>query len=230
MSIHGRGGRTVVRRVTARIAAAAGAVAAGVVLAIALAPATAPAAPKQPKPTAVQIVGAGLPGGKVLVEARDQAQVFQTMLSEVSWLATAPPQAAAPTTSALGPRYTVTVLAKKAPQAVYELYPLAKGGPRAHRPAKQPTGKKADGWFYGRLTMSESLRRIGAPLKAKTDVVTGGIGGGTVENVDVADLEPAPTVQQFFAQLRRLLLLNVAVLVVILFGLGGIAFLIRRRV
>jgi hypothetical protein len=220
----------VVRRVIARIVTAAGAMATGVVLVIALAPAAAPAAPKPPKPTAVQIAGAGLPGGKVLVQASDRAQLFQLMLSEVAWLATAPPSASAPKTSALGPKYTVTVLAKNAPQAVYDLYPLAKGGPRAHRPAKQPTGKKADGWFYGRLTMSESLRRSGAPLTAKTDVVTGGIGGGSVQALEVSDDQPPPTVHEFFAQIRRLLLLNVAVLVVILLGLGGIAFLIRRRV
>ena len=40
----------------------------------------------------------------------------------------------------------------------------------------------------------------------------------------------ASVAAEFFAQMRRLLLLNVAVLVAILFGLGGIAFLIRRRV
>jgi hypothetical protein len=216
----------VVRRVLARMAAATIAVVAGVTLA----PVAASAAPKPPKPTAVQIAGAGLPGGKVVVAAQERAQQFQMMLSQVGWLATAAPQTSAPKRNALGPKYIVTVLAKNAPQAVYELYPLAKGGPRAHRPAKQPTGKKADGWFYGRLTMSESLRRIGAPLKAKPDVVTGGIGGGIGEDVDVAQLEPAPTLDEFFAQMRRLLLLNGAVLVVILCGLGGIAFLIRRRV
>ena len=216
----------MVRRVFARMAAAAIAMVAGVVLV----PVAASAAPKPPKPTAVQIAGAGLPGGKVVIAAQDRSTLFQMMLSEVAWLATATPQTSAPKRTALGPKYTVTLLAKNAPQAVYDLYPLAKGGPRAHRPAKQPTGRKADGWFYGRLTMSESLRRTGAPLKAKPDVVTGGIGGGIGEGVDVAQLEPAPTLDEFFAQMRRLLLLNVAVLVIILCGLGGIAFLIRRKI
>jgi hypothetical protein len=213
----------VVRRVLARIAAAAIAVAAG----IGLVPVAASAAPKPPKPNAVQIAGAGLPNGKVVIAAQDRPQLFRMMLNEVGWLAAARPSASTPKRATLGPKYTVTLLLKNAPQAVYDLYPLAKGGPRVHRAAKQPTGKKADGWFYGRLTMSESLRLSGAPLKAKPDVVTGGIGGGIGE--DVTGLEP-PTLDEFLAQMRQLLLLNGAVLVVILFGLGGIAFLIRRRV
>ena len=213
----------MVRGVLARIAAAAIAMAAG----IALAPVAASAAPKAPKLTAIQITGSGLPDGKVVIGARDRPQLFRMMLSEVGWLAAASPQASAPKRGTLGPKYTVTLLAKNAPQAVYDLYPLAKGGPRAHRAAKQPTGKKADGWFYGRLTMSESLRLSGAPLKAKPDVVTGGIGGG--EEVDVTLLEP-PTLHGVLVQMRQLLLLNGAVLIVILLGLGGIAYLIRRRV
>jgi hypothetical protein len=196
---------------------------------IGLLPLAASAAPKAPKPNAIQIVGAGLPGGKVVIAAQNRPQLFQIMMNEVGWLAAARPSASTPKRTALGPKYTVTVLAKNAPLAVYDLYPMAKGGPRAHRAAKQPTGKKADGWFFGRLTMSESLRLSGAPLKAKTDVVTGGIGGGIGEDVDVAQREP-PTLNEFLAQVRQLLLLNGAVLVLILFGLGGIAFLIRRRV
>jgi hypothetical protein len=215
----------VVRRVLARFAAAAVAVAAG----IGLVPVAASAAPKPPSPTAIQIVGAGLPGDKVVIAAQDRPELFRMMLNEVGWLAAARPSASTPKRTTLGPKYTVTLFIKNAPQAVYDLYPLAKGGPRAHRAAKQPTGKKADGWFYGRLTMSESLRLSGAPLRAKPDVVTGGIGGGVGEDVDVSQLEP-PTLNEFIAQMRQLLLLNVGVLMVILFGLGGIAYLIRRRV
>jgi hypothetical protein len=38
------------------------------------------------------------------------------------------------------------------------------------------------------------------------------------------------TVQNVFGQMRELYLLNGAILVVILFGLAGTAFLIRRKV
>jgi hypothetical protein len=218
----------MVGRASARFAAAAGALLAGLALLLG-ASAPAQAAPKAAaKPTALTLGGKGI-DGKLTLDAREKPGAFNQVLSEVSWLANAKPQTSAPKSNRLGPRYTLTVLVNDRPTQVYDLFPLAKGGPRAHRPAKQPTGRKSDGWFYGRLTMSESLRLSGAPLKAKPDVVTGGIGGGAGEDVDVSQLEP-PTLPEFLAQMRQLLLLNGAVLVVILFGLGGIAFLIRRRV
>jgi hypothetical protein len=216
--------------------ALAGALAAMLALAFVVAPGAAlAAAPGQAKPTtppaltAVQIVGEGI-AGKIVVPSDAQAALFQRMLTEVSWLANSTPQASAPKTDALGPKYTVTVLAKTAAQQVYDLYPMAAGGPRAYRPANQPTGKKADGWFYGRQTMQESLRLAGAPLKPKLDVVAGGIGGGVGQDVDVAQVDPMDTVQNVFGQMRELYLLNGAILVVILFGLAGTAFLIRRKV
>jgi hypothetical protein len=194
-------------------------------LTIGLAPVAAQAGSKV---SALQITSKDLPGGKTVV-APSNRDLFDRMYSEVSWLASATPQTAAPQSKALGPKYTVTVLIGNKPALVYDLYPMATGGPRAHRGAKQPSGKKTDGWFYGRLTMSESLRAAGAPLKAKPDVVTGGIGGGT--GVDaVQDVDPMSTAHQVVNQFRQLFLLNGAVLVVILMGLAGIAFLIRRRV
>jgi hypothetical protein len=216
----------VVRRVIARWVSAAVVVAAGVALTIGLAPAAAQAANKV---TALQIAAKDLPGGKAVVQATNQ-DLFDQVYSEVSWLASATPQTAAPQSKALGPKYTVTVLIDNKPSQVYDLYPMATGGPRAHRGAKQPSGKKVDGWFYGRLTMSESLRAIGAPLKPKPDVVTGGIGGGTGVGTAVDDVDPMSAAHQAVNQFRQLFLLNGAVLVVILIGLAGIAFLIRRRV
>ena len=204
----------------------AGVLLAAALLALGPMPTAAQAAPAQP--TAIQVAGPGLPGGKVVIQAKRQPLTFRTMLTEVSWLATATPQTSAPKTSSLGPKYTVTVLAKNSAQQVYDLYPSAVGGPRAHRPSKQPTGKKRDGWFFGRLTMSQSLRAAGAPLPAKTDVITGGIGGG--ESTDVVNDAAPLTVDDVLRQLRQLFLLNGAVLVVIMAGLGGIAYLIRRRI
>jgi len=215
----------VVRRVIARLVSATALVAAGIAMTVGLAPAAVQAGPKV---TALQIVAKDMPGGKAVIPASNR-DLFELMYSEVSWLASATPQTAAPKSKALGPKYTVTVLIDNKPAQVYDLYPSATGGPRAHRGAKQPSGKKTDGWFYGRLTMSESLRAAGAPLKAKPDVVTGGIGGGSGADV-VEDVDPMSTAHQVVNQFRQLFLLNGAVLVVILVGLAGIAFLIRRRV
>ena len=221
----------MVRGAITRFVSIAGAMVATAALAIGALPSAASAAPKPkpaPKPSAVQIVGKDVPG-KIVVQA-DQPKLFSTLLDEVTWLATATPQTATPQASKLGPKYTVTVLVNNKPSQIYDLYPAAAGGPRAHRAANQPTGKKADGWFYGRLTMSETLRVAGVPLKAKPDVVTGGIGGGIGQDINVGDVDPVASVNEFFGQVRQLFLLNGAVLVIIFVGLAGIAFLIRRRV
>lgn len=223
------------RGVVTRAVSAAGALIVALVMMAGFAPAAAqaaprPAVPKPAVPTAVQIAGKGLDGGKVVIQKKDRAELFGRLLSEVSWLSTATPQTTAPKADRLGPKYTVTVLIKDAPNQVYDLYPLAAGGPRAHRPAKQPAGKKLDGWFYGRLTMPESLRIGGVPLEATVDVTSGGIGGGVGENVKADEIDAMASVNNFLGEMRRLFLLNGAVLVVILCGLAGIAFMIRRRV
>jgi hypothetical protein len=222
----------MVRGVITRVAAAAGALVAAVALSLSAAPAAHAAPAKPPAPTTITIAGNGIQD-KITIQKADKPEVFDLLLSEVSWLGTATPQTYSPGAKALGAKYTVTVLAKNAPQAVYELFPAATGGPRAHRAAKQPTGKKADGWFYGRLTMSESLRVSGVPLKAQTGagVMNGGIGGGFVEQANVKDeFDPVASAETMFGEMRRLFLLNGAVLVVVLFGLAGVAFLIRRKV
>ena len=114
------------------------------------------AAPKAPaKPTSVQIVGKDITD-KIIVEPADGSRASSTRCSARSagWPRPSrrPPR---PKANKLGPKYTADRAGQDTPpQQVYDLYPVAAGGPRAHRPAKQPGGKQvADGWFYGRLTM-----------------------------------------------------------------------------
>jgi hypothetical protein len=219
----------MVRGAITRIWTAAGAIAVAAALTLGAAPA-AHAAPKAPpKPTSIQIKGKDLPG-TLIVDPTDGSRLFDTLLAEVNWMSTAKPLTTAPKADKLGPKYTLTVFVKTAPQQIYELYPEAAGGPRAHRPAGQPGARKADGWFYGRLTMGETLRLSGVPLQAKPDVIPGGIGGGVGENIKADDLDPIAGVNGFLGRMRDLILLNGAVLIVILFGLAGMAFLIRRKV
>jgi hypothetical protein len=221
----------MVRGAITRVVSAAGLLAVAGVLMLGLAPGAAQAAPKPaaPKPTAVSIAGQDI-ADEIVIQQKDQSRLFSTLLDEVNWMATAKAQTSAPKADKLGPKFTLTVWNKTQPMQVYDLYPLATGGPRAHRAANQPGGKKADAWFYGRLTMPEALRVGGAPLQAKPDPISGGIGGGVGKDLDANDLDPVAGMNGFLGQMRRLLLLNGAVLVVILFGLAGIAFLIRRRV
>jgi len=216
----------MVRRTITRFVSAACALAVAFALVVGLAPGTAQAAPKAAKPDAVAITGTGIQ--KITVTNAKQSELFQLLLSEVSWMSTATPQTNAPKAKNLGAKYVMVVSAGSKAQQTYELYPMAVGGPRAHRPAKQPGGKTTDGWFYGRLTMSESLRYAGVPLEKRSDI--GGIGGGFSEQSTAEEVNPVDTVNEAFGQFRQLFLLNGAVLVVILFGLAGIAFLIRRRV
>jgi len=221
--ITGRGGRTMVRGVIIRSVAAAGAFVAALGMILGLVPGAAQAAPK---PTSVVITGKGIQ--KITVESAQKPETFQFLLSEVTWMSAATPQTTAPKAKSLGPKYLVKVMVKNSVAQTYELYPLAVGGPRAHRTAKG--NEKPDGWFYGRLTMSEALRVSGVPLKPRPDLVSGGIGGGIGEQVSAEEVDPVQTANQVLGQMRQLFLLNGAVLVVIMFGLGGIAFLIRRKV
>ncbi|MFI1988268.1 hypothetical protein [Actinoplanes sp. NPDC020271] len=233
----------VVRRVMEQVAAAAGALAIAAAVTLGTTPAVAQAAPSgqtgaaatpkatpKPKPTpdTITITGGELPESGIKVLQADDPKLFRMLMEEVSWIASATPQTSTPAKDKLGQGYTVQVLIKDKATQLYELYPLAAGGPRAHRPENQPSGKKTDGWFYGRLSMSESLRLSGVPLKAKPDVVNGGIGGGIGENLKADDSDPAAS--EYIGEFRRLFLLNGAVLLIILTGLAGMAFLIRRRI
>ena len=191
-----------------------------------------PHAPATPKaPASVTISGGGL-GKPLTIHADQDATLYATVMEQVNWL-NGSGQTGALQAADLGPKYTVVVLAGDVPKQTYDLYPLAKGGPRACRPAKQPDKAKNSSraaWFYGRLSMPESLRAAGAPLSEQGDPVSGGIGGGEREVPDRSGaVDPTKDIDQYFGDLRRVLLLNGAVLIVITLGLAGISLLVRRR-
>jgi hypothetical protein len=209
--------RLIMTAVGALLAAALGAGLAG----------PAQAAPKAP-PAGVDVTGDGLSEPLRLRAATHPAEVA-AVVDQVNWLKGIQ-SASGPKPSDLGPKYTVVVLAGDVPTQTYDLYPLAKGGPRVYQPAKQPgsSQKAKAGWYLGRLTMSETLRTVGVPLEPQVDTVSGGIGGG--ERVLPDDsLDPAKGFDEALDDLQRLLLVNVGVMVLITLGLAGIALLIRRR-
>ncbi|NBE84754.1 hypothetical protein [Micromonospora rubida] len=185
-----------------------------------------PAAPK-PQPAGVDITGDRLAEPLRLRAATHPAAVV-AVIDQVSWLGrTGSPSG--PAAKDLGPKYTVVVFAGEIATQTYDLYPLAKGGPRVHRPAKQPgpSPKAKAGWFLGRLNMSEALRTAGVPLEQQVDTVGGGGGGERV--LPDESLNPGQDLDEALDELQRLLLLNVGVMLVITLGLAGIALLIRRR-
>ncbi|MFY1681135.1 hypothetical protein [Micromonospora sp.] len=219
----------MVDRVRRLLAAVAVGVAAAVVLGTGPAAQAAGAhraAPKTP-PAGVDITGVGLTEPLRLRSDTAPTHVV-AVIDQVSWFGRTG-QAKGPTAADLGPKYTIVVLAGDTATQTFDLYPLAKGGPRAFRPAKQPDARKTTaGWFLGRLTMSETLRAAGVPLEPQLDTVSGGVGGGERALPDDA-LNPGRDIDDAISELQRLLLLNVGVMLVITLGLAGIALLVRRR-
>lgn len=180
-------------------------------------------------PNGVRITGK-FPGGKLTVRADDDRETFNRLIDQVDWLTSSTPMATPPRVNKLGPKFTLTLLIKDAPQRTYDVYPLAAGGPRIYRPAKQPDFSKSKaGWFYGELTMTDALRAAGAPLPEPPDAISGGIGGGE-RIVRTPAIDPARHVTELVTDMRRLVLINGAVALTIALGLAGIAFLIRRKV
>ncbi|WP_431943836.1 hypothetical protein [Micromonospora marina] len=190
---------------------------------------TAQAAPK-PKaavPTGVDISGERLDAPLKLRSDTSPNEV-NLLVDQVRWLGTTG-QLRGPAAKDLGPKYTVVVLVAAGPQRTYDLFPLAKGGPRIYRPGKQPDQSSTRaGWFFGRLNMPETLRSVGVPMPAQFDTLAGGIGGGERVLPEEA-LDPVQNIDTALGELQRLLLLNVGVVLVITAGLAGIALLVRRR-
>ncbi|MET8910487.1 hypothetical protein [Micromonospora sp. NPDC004551] len=218
----------MVRKVRRLLAAVAGMMVATACSLALIGASPAQAAPK-PKlaPAGVDITGDRLDQPLKLRADTRPAEV-NMVVDQVKWLGPTGQQRG-PAAKDLGPRYTVVLFVAGTPMKTYDLYPLAKGGPRVYRPAKQPDlSKTRAGWFFGRLNMSETLRTVGVPLERQFDTISGGIGGGERVIPEEA-LDPVEDIDAALGELQRLLLLNVGVMVVITAGLAGIALLVRRR-
>ncbi|SCG45233.1 hypothetical protein [Micromonospora humi] len=218
----------MVRKVRRLLTVVAGA-AVALACSLALTGTTAALAAPKPKlaPPGVDITGDRLDQPLQLRGDTRPAEV-NMVIDQVKWLGTAG-QLRGPAAKDLGPKYTVVVLVAGTAKNTYDLFPLAKGGPRVYRPAKQPDlSHPRAGWFLGRLNMSETLRAVGVPLAPQFDTLPGGIGGG--ERVLPEDaLDPKGNLDTALAELQRLLLLNIGVVLVITVGLAGISLLVRRR-
>jgi hypothetical protein len=186
------------------------------------------AAPKaKPKPTVITITGEKL-AQPLAVRADKTPELFSALHGEVAFLS-GTGQAPTPKSKGLGPKYTVVVGYDDKPTFTYDLYPLATGGPKAYRPAKQPTkAKTTAAWFFGRIGMSETLRMAGVPLPEKPDVISGGV-AGSQRVIPDDTLDAGSDLDQLLTELQKVLLLNGAVVVVITTALAGIALLVRHR-
>jgi len=114
-------------------------------------------------PSTIAIEGSGLPR-TLTIHQDSQTDLFNRLLHQVSWMATQAGFTMKPDAAKLGAKYTLTISAGNKQLQRYELYPEAAGGPKAFRPADQPTGRVVEGWFYVSLSVPELLHAAGVPL------------------------------------------------------------------
>jgi hypothetical protein len=177
-------------------------------------------------PTSLTIEGPGLTKPLNVVAATD-SELFADLLGEVGWLATRPPNAPTPDPATLGPAYQMVVRVDAVPDQTYTLYPLAKGGPRVFRPAEQPKGKKVNpAWFYGRISMPDTMRLAGVPLDLTTG---GGQGGGGAVGAGIITRAPAENdFDSLLGEWRKQVALMGAGSLVLLALLGTFVRLVRK--
>jgi hypothetical protein len=181
-------------------------------------------------PNSLTIVGPGM-SSPVSVRSDTEADLFTAILRQVNWMNGRTGDFAKPNTSTLGAKYTITIFTNGVASQVYEVYPQAAGGPRAHRPKTQPKGQVPEAWFYATVTLPTVLRTAGVPLPEPT--ASGQAGGVAYED---PQLEPdSLTATSSFSlgkelrEARVALVATAATSVLVLLLLFGAARLSRRR-
>jgi hypothetical protein len=168
---------------------------------------------------------------EVVVLHEDRPELCTSLYREVDWLVGGDGDAREPEDpETLGAQYTMIVYIDGDARHEFHLYPLAEGGPKAFRPADQPGDRNVDeAWFHARLSMPRTLSAAGVPVTGMPVPSGGGSGGGgpAPEESEVPEDRP---VLGFLEEWRQGMLLTGAVVVAIVLGLGGLSFLIRRKV
>jgi hypothetical protein len=183
-------------------------------------------------PTALTIEGPGL-SAPISVHGTEQSDLFDRLEHQVSWMATRAGDQMNPDPAGLGARYQLTVLAGSHPLQRYDMYPQASGGPKAHRPADQPSGHTSEAWFYVSLSVPELMHAAGVPLSdpSATDGADGLVyrdpAGYVPANSSTADHSTLSLTDLLHAQRRTLLLWAGTAVAVLLLVLG--AARINRR-
>jgi hypothetical protein len=162
--------------------------------------------------------------------ATDSPRLVAALHSEVSWLIGRKATTEEPEPETLGPRYVLDAHIEGEARHRFHLYPLAEGGPRVFRPEEQPGDRQTNpAWYFGRLSMPDTLYAAGIEIPGAQPRVPGGGGGGG---------EPAPSdevppsgqgsgVLETWREGMQLVALTAAAIAA---GLAAVALLIRRRV
>jgi hypothetical protein len=114
------------------------------------------------EPNAITIAGPGL-SNPLALHGSTNPDLFTRLLHQITWMGGAGGSSTAPDAAALGPKFTLTVFSGGKPLQTYDIYPEAKGGPKAFRPKVQPQGQGSDAWFYISMSVPELLQAAGVP-------------------------------------------------------------------
>ena len=115
--------------------------------------------PKATKPPVLTITITGPDvSPPIVIRSTEDPTLYAQVETQVAWMksATGNVMPSGPTT--LGPDYTVTMTTGTTKTAVYDLYPLVAGGPRAHRAA---IGSQKAAWFFAPISMASALEAAG---------------------------------------------------------------------
>jgi hypothetical protein len=131
------------------------------------------------QPDSLTITGTGL-SSPITVKSSADPNMFTTLLRQVSWMGSDPGNISSIDPKTLGAKYTITVYTKGSPVQICDVYPLAPGGPRGHRPKAQPKKTVTEAWFYATVNLPEALRAAGVPLTQPS--VSGAAGGAAYQD------------------------------------------------
>lgn len=182
------------------------------------------AADSTPAPDQLVLSGEALPE-PLVVRFADAPRLAGAIHQEVNWLRGRSTSAQLEE-DALGPAYVLDIHVDGEARHRFFLYPLSEGGPRIYRPADQPGDRTVrEAWYYGRLSMPDTLAAVGADIAgAQPRVPSAGGGGGT------ADPSVFGSDRGLIETMREGLQLTALIAVCIAAGLAAIALLIRRKV
>ena len=115
--------------------------------------------PKVTKPPVftITITGPGV-SPPIVIRSTEDPTLYAQVDAQVEWMKSAPGNVMPSTPVQLGPDYTVTMTRGTTKTAVYELFPLVVGGPRAHRVA---IGSQRSAWFFAPVSMASGLEAAG---------------------------------------------------------------------
>jgi hypothetical protein len=179
---------TIARTVVAVFAAAVFGALSCAVAASAQAPAK--PSPKVTKPVSTITITGPDVDPPIVIRSNEDPTLYAQVDAQVEWMKSATGNVMPSTPVQLGPKYTVTMTRGTTKTAVYDLYPLVAGGPRAHRAA---IGSQKAAWFFAPISMASGLEAAGVTFPTSS-------ASGEVAPPTVATSVPSTSFSKIMAQ------------------------------